>query len=112
MPTPIKYDNLYMHSEYGQKTSSDFKKYLTDAEIAYRDLNYDNNSTSQCLEALSTWFDDGQGGKVQFTSMPVLTYDEIYWESDDKSVIASKRMYAVVSSDLPSDFTAKAIKVS
>jgi hypothetical protein len=112
MPTPIKYDNLYMHSEYGQKVSSDFKKYLTDAEIAYRDLCFEHDATTATIEALSTWFDDGNGGKVQFTSMPIFTYDEIYWESDDKSVVASKRKYAVTSADLPADFVTKAVKVS
>ena len=112
MATPIKYDNLYMHSEYGQKASADFKKYLTDNEIAYRDLCYENGATSETLAALSTWFEDGNGGKVQFSTMPVLTYDEIYWESDDKSVVASTRKYAVTSSNLPADFVAKAVKVN
>lgn len=112
MTTPIKYDNLFFHSQFGHRASADFKKYLTDNSIAYRDLEFPTDNISDCLAALSTWFDDGNGGKIQFTEMPVFTYDEIYWESDDKSVVASQRKYAVNSSDLPNDFLAKAVKIS
>jgi hypothetical protein len=112
MATPIKYDNLFFHSQFGHKASADFKKYLIDNSIAFRDVEFTEDAVSPCLAALSTWFEDGNGGKVQFAEMPVFTYDEIYWESDDKSVIASKRKYAVKSADLPSDFLAKAVKIS
>jgi hypothetical protein len=101
-----------MHSQHGQKASSDIKKHLIDNDIAYNDLCYEADSIGPCLTALSTWFYNDEGQRIVFTEMPVLTYDEIYWESDDGSVTASKRLYAVQVSDLPADFIAKAVKVS
>ena len=112
MATPIKYDNLYLHSQYGQKSSSDFKKHLLDNNFAHRVLDFEVENMGPCLEALNTWFRDENGNTITFTEMPILTYDEIYWVSDDKSIVASTRKYAVNPEDLPSDFATKVVKNS
>ena len=112
MPTPIRYDSLYLHSQYGQKFSADLRKYLNDNDIAYVDLVYNANdvNSNTTLTALSTWFRDDANTAIIFSSFPVLTYDTVYWESEDKTMKSAVRNYFVSSNNAPSDFVSLTLK--
>ena len=112
MATPIRYDDLYMHGKKNQTLTVNVKKFLFDNNIAFNDLVYTDDNKAETIAALSTWFEDTAGNKIIFSDLPILTYDEIYWESEDKALKYAVRKYALQVSDLPSDFTTLAVKNS
>ena len=64
------------------------------------------------LAPLSTWFEDGNGGRVQFTDFPIIIYDAVYWEAEDNTDRYAKRSYSKTTAGLPADFISKADKTS
>jgi hypothetical protein len=112
MATPIRYEGLYMHSKVNQTASASIKKYMFENNIAFVDLVYTDENKTETLSALSTWFEDSNGAKIVFNELPVLTYDTVYWESDDKTHKYAVRNYVVKASDIPSDFATLAVKNS
>jgi hypothetical protein len=129
MPSPIKYSNLYLHSQYAHKSSADFRKILTDNNIAFRELTFDSSviGTESCaLTPLNTWYPAGNTdpaslpsgvtisntGMINFSSYPILCFDAVYWESKDKTMDAKTKMWAVSSNTLPLDFNSLAEKNS
>ncbi len=106
----IKYDNIHLYAQFGHLDSANFRKHLTGKNIAYTELTYRPEAVNEALMPLSTWFDDGEGGKVQFADMPILIYDTVLWESQDKTERYAKRTFAKTAKDLPKDFTSKATK--
>lgn len=106
----VRYDNIYLHAKRGQAASANFRQWLDSNGIAFANLDYDDPSDD--LAAISTWFDDPDGQRVIFTEAPVLTYDQVVWESDDGTDAYRKTKYAVTTADLPDDFAQLALQVS
>jgi hypothetical protein len=112
MPAVLKYDQVYLYTRYASIDSANFRKFLKDNDIAFTELHYSVDAVSDALEPLNTWFEDGNGGRVRFTDMPIVIYDAVYWEADDNTDRYAKRWYAISSSKLPADFVSKAVKNS
>jgi hypothetical protein len=116
MAEPIKYTDLYLYSTTNA-SSATFRSYLDSNLIKYTNLNYnDAESVAINVAALSTWFDDpansgSTGDKIQFDGLPVLIFEKLFWESDDKSEKLQKRWYAKSVDELPSDFLTKVSKL-
>jgi hypothetical protein len=115
MAEPIKYTDIYLYST-NNAASATMRAYLDTNSIDYVNLNYvDDAGKTATLSALSTWFDDTEkndGSKIEFTSLPILIFEKLFWESDDKSEKLQKRAYALTSDTLPSDFLTKAKKLA
>ena len=112
MPTPIKYDLIHLYSRNASIDSNNIRKYLTDNKIAFTELKYPVEQIEAALTPLSTWFEDGNGGRVQFTDFPIIIYDAVYWEAEDNTDRYAKRLYSKTTAGLPADFISKADKTS
>lgn len=112
MPTPIKYDLIHLYSRNASVNSNSVRKYLTDNKIAFTELKYPVEQMEAALAPLSTWFEDGNGGRVQFTDFPIIIYDAVYWEAEDNTDRYAKRSYSKTTAGLPADFISKADKSS
>jgi hypothetical protein len=113
MPAPvIKYDLIHLHSRNASIDSDTVRKYLTDNKIAFIELKYPVEQMEAALTPLSTWFEDGNGGRVQFTDFPIIIYDAVLWEAEDNSDRYAKRSYSKTIAGLPADFISKADKSS
>ena len=112
MPTPIKYDLIHLYSRNASVNSNSVRKYLTDNKIAFTELKYPVEHMEAALAPLSTWFEDGNGGRVQFTDFPIIIYDAVYWEAEDNTDRYAKRSYSKTTAGLPADFISKADKSS
>ena len=112
MPTPIKYDLIHLYSRNASIDSNNIRKYLTDNKIAFTELKYPVEQMEAALAPLSTWFEDGNGGCVQFTDFPIIIYDAVYWEAEDNTDRYAKRSYSKTTAGLPADFISKADKTS
>ena len=113
MATPIKYRNLYLYCS-NNLASVQFRMFLDSFRIQYHIISYpDPESTTACLNALSTWFDDpaNPGEKLAISGFPILIFDKIYWEAPDLSDHYAKRDCAFFESQLPQDFLAKTPKI-
>ena len=112
MPTPIKYDLIHLYSRNASIDSNNIRKYFTDNKIAFTELKYPVEQMEAALATLSTWFEDGNGGRVQFTDFPIIIYDAVYWEAEDNTDRYAKRAYSKTTAGLPADFISKADKTS
>lgn len=101
----IAYRKITLHTKREQPESAAFEHWLNDKLIAFSLLNYDD--PTECLAALSTWFVDDQGKLITLAEAPVLTYEEVIWEAEDKSDAYVKTRYALSPNDLPTDFLNK-----
>lgn len=118
MATPIRYDTLYMHGKLRHIPSIEFRANLLSHKVDFADLVFED--PTDCLVSLSTWFLTPEckadpslpPEKVQFSELPILTYDTVYWESDNKEHKYSVRNYALKPEDLPSDFFDLVIKIT
>lgn len=115
MAQPIRYTDIYLYST-NNAASVEMRRFLDEHMIDYQNLNYvDADGKQATLSALSTWFDDKEkndGSKVEFTQFPILVFEQLFWESDDKSERLQKRYFAKSKEEIPSDFIQKAIKLS
>jgi hypothetical protein len=98
----IAYRKIVLHAKRDQQESLAFEQWLNDNLIAFNLLAYED--PSECLAALSTWFRDDQDNLIVFAQAPVLTYDEVIWEAEDKSDAYIKSRYAISADQLPADF--------
>lgn len=105
----IRYDQIHLHARREQPNSLAFAKWLDDNGVDYVALWYTDDRDN--LHALSTWFEDDDGNKIVFSSSPVLTFENLIWEADDKSDRYSKTNYATSPSGVPADFLELAEKV-
>tara|TARA_A200000159_G_scaffold40504_1_gene37114 strand:- start:6158 stop:6490 length:333 start_codon:yes stop_codon:yes gene_type:complete len=108
----IRYDDITITVERGQAASNNMITWLTNNNIATTILTYSSEDVRDALHPLSTWFEDDQQNKIIFETAPVLTFDEVVWESEDGSDAYRKRKYATQTSDLPENFLTLAEKVS
>ena len=109
----IRYDNVYLYCERKQKASSAWRLWLDTREIAYSLLDYEPGEAAElAVEPLKTWTFKNNDTSVDFEELPILTYEDIVWESPDGQDKYSKLFYAITTDDLPSDFIDKVAKVS
>ena len=109
----VRYDNVYLYCERKQKASSAWRLWLDTREVAYSLLDYDPGEASElAIEPLKTWTFKNNDATVDFEGLPILTYEDIVWESPDGKDRYGKLYYAVTTDDLPSDFADKVAKVS
>lgn len=106
----IRYDQIFLYAKPAQATSAAIRRWLDAEGIAYTNLDFPD--PTETLAALSTWFHDEDDNPIVFTDTPVLIYDQVLWESEDKSDSYRKRKYVTNTSDLPSDFATLAEQVS
>ena len=112
MIPPIKYSDIYLYSTSNDK-STEFQLYLDSNKIKYTQLFYDLEHKNDSLDALSTWFLDPEteGTTIKFTKLPILIFEEIFWESPDKSEVYQKRWFAKTMEEIPSDFSTIGVKI-
>jgi hypothetical protein len=112
MIPPIKYSDIYLYST-SDEVSVDFKVYLDSNNIKYTNLFYDLEHKNDSLDALSTWFLDpaNEGSNIKFTKLPILIFEEIFWESPDKLEVYQKRWFARTMQEIPSDFSTISVKI-
>ena len=108
----IRYDEIHLTMQRGHAASNDMLSWLTSNNIDVNVLTYSPEAINDALHPLSTWFEDDQQNKIIFETAPVLTFDEVLWESEDGSDAYRKRKYATQISDLPENFLTLAEKVS
>jgi len=106
----IRYDEVHLYAKIGQAACATIRQWLDSNGIAYTNLDYQDPTDT--LAALSTWFQDEEGNDIIFTDTPVLVYDRLLWEADDKSDRYYHRQYVTDVNDLPDDFVTLALKVS
>ena len=106
----IRYDEVHLYAKPGQAACATIRQWLDSNGIAYTNLDYQDPTDT--LAALSTWFQDEEGNDIIFTDTPVLVYDKLLWEADDKSDRYAHRYYVTDVNDLPDDFVTLALKVS
>lgn len=94
----IRYDNIHLHAQRDQSESDTFKQWLEDNNVSFVYLGYQDASDD--LHAISTWFAD----EPDFTTAPVLTFNQVMWEDPHSDDQYSKAKFAKSSSELPSDF--------
>lgn len=108
----IRYDEIYVTVQRGHAASNDMIGWLASNNINVTVLMYSSEDIDDALYPLSTWFEDDNQNKIVFGSAPVLTFDEVLWESEDGSDAYRKRKYVTQTSDLPENFLTLAEKVS
>lgn len=108
----IKYSDIYLYSTLNGE-STELKSYLDSNKIKYTYLHYDLEHKNASLDALSTWFPDPEtkGTTIKFTKLPILIFEEIFWESPDKSEVYQKRRFARTMQEIPSDFLTISVKI-
>jgi len=94
----IRYDQIYLHAEVDHAESDLFKQWLEDNDVSFVYLGYQDPRDN--LHAISTWFAD----EPDFTSSPVLTFEQVMWEDPQSDDRYSKTKFAKSYSELPSDF--------
>ena len=98
----IRYRHIYSYS--CDQEANSIHTLFENNNIAHTRLTYNSEQKPNVLLALSTWFDDDAGGKVQFSDFPIIIYEEVLWESADKNDIYEKRRYSFTADTLPADF--------
>jgi hypothetical protein len=92
--------------------SDNFKEFLRLNSISYELLEYSEEAVNDALSPLNTWTFRNTEAPGNFTSMPILIYKEILWESpEDENEYYAKVFYAKDINSLPTDFVSKAIKI-
>lgn len=94
----IRYENIHLHAQVGHGPSDDFRQWLEDNNVSFTYLGYEDPKDD--LHAISTWFE----GEPDFTSSPVLTFDQLMWEAEDGTDRYVRNKFAKSYSELPSDF--------
>ena len=109
----VRYDNVYLYCERKQKASLDWRLWLDTRETAYSIIDYEPGEAAElAVEPLKTWTFKNNDAQVDFEGLPILTYEDIVWESPDGEDRYGKLFYAITTDDLPSDFVDKVAKVS
>lgn len=106
----VRYDEIHLYAKPGQAASATIRKWLDAKGVAYTNLDY--TDPTETLAALSTWFEDEEGNNIVFSDTPVLVYDRVLWEADDKSDRYAHRHYVTDVKKLPDDFAKLAQQVS
>jgi len=101
----LAYRKITLHAKRNHEESASFEHWLNEKLVAFNLLDYDD--PTECLAAISTWFRDAEDNQIVFSNAPVLTYDEVIWEAEDKSDAYIKTRYAISPNDLPADFINK-----
>lgn len=114
MAEVLKYTDIYLYST-DNSSSVEFEKFLNDNNIEFVKLHYATEHAEgkiTTIEALNTWFEDpsNPGSKIIFSDLPILIFEKLYWEAEDKSERLEKRDYIISLANIASDFIAKANK--
>ena len=107
--TTLRYTDLHLYTERGSSDSATFRSWLDGKNVPFANLDYPSDAVEDALSPLRTWIFANNGVTVNFSSMPVLVYKEILWESPDKADRYEKVYYASSDSDLPTDFLEKVV---
>ena len=75
-------------------------------------IPYKPGAVAEALMPLNTWNFDDMEGAANFSSMPLLIFRDVLWESPDKKHKYFRTCHATSADQLPSDFKDKVMKVS
>jgi arsenate reductase-like glutaredoxin family protein len=106
----VRYDEVHLYATPGQAACATMRQWLDSNGVAFTNLDYQD--PTETLAALSTWFQDEEGNDINLTDTPVLVYDRVMWEADDKSDRYAHRQHVTDVSNLPDDFLTLVDKVS
>lgn len=110
MASIVKYDSVYLYSRPSSLACNSIRKYLTDNNIEFTELLYQPDYVEAAIAPINTWFYDEHKAPVIFTNLPILTYEAVYWVSEDLTLRYDIRGFVTEISNLPADFAEKVVK--
>jgi|TARA_R110000803_G_scaffold100999_3_gene168991 hypothetical protein len=108
----LRYEYLYLYTESDQANSASFLDVLLGMGADCDVIPYKSEYVAESLIPLNTWNFDDMDGAANFSSMPLLIFRDVLWESPDKEHQYFRTCHATSADQLPSDFKDKVIKVS